>query len=257
MSAQIRDLTGIHMQMLLKTMARLSWRLAGVGVRVTPYYWYQENFYADALPPLEDEADFSFGFLDAADLKALAANDPTAFPEERLGELLGRLGGGRRCFGAKFRDQIIAMTSIDFDRAMYLDRSAPLAVHEAYLGDMFTRREFRGRNIAPHLRQRDQPRPATVISRVIEAHLEAGALITSPRFEGRGGHPLIFAASLRAEMEAISEETEGIREVFQAHRQEVNEVPVDDPVVRLDLNTPEDYERARRLYGSSLRRSLS
>ena len=97
----------------------------------------------------------------------------------------------------------------------------------------------------------DQPRPATVISRVIEAHLEAGALITSPRFEGRGGHPLIFAASLRAELEAISEETEGIREVFQAHRQEVNEVPIDDPVIRLDLNTPEDYERAKRLYPPS------
>ena len=45
----------------------------------------------------------------------------------------------------------------------------------------------------------------------------------------------------------FSEETEGIREVFQAHRHEVNEVPIDDPVVRLDLNTPEDYERARRL----------
>ena len=97
----------------------------------------------------------------------------------------------------------------------------------------------------------DQPRPATVISRVIEAHLEAAALITSPRFEGHGGHPLIFAASLRAELEAISEETQGIRQVFQAHRHEVNEVPIDDPVVRLDLNTPEDYERAKRLYGSS------
>ncbi len=97
----------------------------------------------------------------------------------------------------------------------------------------------------------DQPRPATVISRVIEAHLDAGALITSPRFEGGGGHPLIFAASLRAELEVISEETEGVREVFQAHRREVNKVPIDDPVIRLDLNTPEDYERAKRLYGSS------
>ena len=140
--------------MLLRTAARISWRLARVGVRITPYYWYREGFYVEALPPLEGETDYSFGFLDAADLRALAANDPAAFPEDRLAELLERLRGGRQCFGAMFRDQIIAMTSIDLDRATYLGRSIPLAAHEVYLGDMFTRQEFRGRNIAPHLRQR-------------------------------------------------------------------------------------------------------
>ena len=95
----------------------------------------------------------------------------------------------------------------------------------------------------------DQPRPSEIISKVIRAHVEASALITSPRFEGRGGHPLIFASSLRPELEAISEGHEGIREVFRAHRDQALELPIDDPVIRLDLNTPEDYERARRLYG--------
>ena len=95
----------------------------------------------------------------------------------------------------------------------------------------------------------DQPRPSEIISKVIRAHVESNALITSPRFEGLGGHPLIFAASLRPELEAISEEREGIREVFKAHRDQVLELTIDDPVIRLDLNTPEDYERAKRLYG--------
>ena len=95
----------------------------------------------------------------------------------------------------------------------------------------------------------DQPRPSEIISKVIRAHVEANAVITSPRFEGHGGHPLIFSASLRAELATISEERQGIREVFQAHRHDILEVPVDDPVIRLDLNTPEEYERARRLYG--------
>ena len=95
----------------------------------------------------------------------------------------------------------------------------------------------------------DQPRPAGIISKVIKAHVEASALITSPRFEGHGGHPLVFAASLRPELEAISEEREGIREVFKAHRGDVLELAIDDPVIRLDLNTPEEYERSRRLYG--------
>ena len=94
----------------------------------------------------------------------------------------------------------------------------------------------------------DQPRPSEIISKVIRAHVEANAVITSPRFEGHGGHPLIFSASLRAELAAISEERQGIREVFQAHRNDILEVPIVDPVVRLDLNTPEEYERAKRLY---------
>ena len=96
----------------------------------------------------------------------------------------------------------------------------------------------------------DQPRPAWVVKRVIESHVEKNALITSPRYQGRGGHPLVFSATLRGELESITDEGQGIREVFDVHRGEVNEVPFDDPVIRLDLNTLEDYESARALYGA-------
>ena len=93
----------------------------------------------------------------------------------------------------------------------------------------------------------DQPRTAKIVSSVIAAHLRAEALITSPRYQGRGGHPLIFSASLRGELEAISEENQGLREVFRAHRDQVTELCMDDPIVRLDLNTPEEYAEAKRL----------
>ena len=49
--------------------------------------------------------------------------------------------------GAKFRDEIVAMMTMDINEARFLGKSVRLARHEAYLGDMFT-------NIAPHLRQR-------------------------------------------------------------------------------------------------------
>ena len=96
----------------------------------------------------------------------------------------------------------------------------------------------------------DQPRPSWVIKRVIESHVENDALITSPRYEGRGGHPLVFSASLRGELESITDEGQGVREVFDVHRGEVNEVMFDDPIVRLDLNTPEEYEAVRSKYGA-------
>ena len=95
----------------------------------------------------------------------------------------------------------------------------------------------------------DQPRTSEIVSQVIRAHVENDAVITSPRYQGHGGHPLIFSASLKSELESITEETEGIREVFLRHRDEVTEVPINDPMIRLDLNTPEAYEKARARYG--------
>ena len=96
----------------------------------------------------------------------------------------------------------------------------------------------------------DQPRTADLVSTIIRSHLGASALITSPRYQGHGGHPLIFSFQLKDELERISEESEGIRAVFRAHRDEVNEVEIDDPMVRLDLNTPESYEAAKARYGA-------
>ena len=96
----------------------------------------------------------------------------------------------------------------------------------------------------------DQPRTADIISSVIEAHLRSSALITSPRFDGYGGHPLIFAGALKGELERISEEKQGIREVFRSHRREVNEIEFADPMVRLDVNTPGEYGEAKERYGA-------
>ena len=97
----------------------------------------------------------------------------------------------------------------------------------------------------------DQPRTAAIVSQVVRAHVTCGALITSPRYEGHGGHPLVFAAELRPDLERISEEKQGIREVFQAHRGDVQELPLDDPMIRLDLNTPETYESAYTRWGTT------
>ena len=95
----------------------------------------------------------------------------------------------------------------------------------------------------------DQPRESGVIARVVQAHLAAGAPLTSPRFEGRGGHPLMFSVSLMPELRLISEQRQGLREVFERHRAEINPVHFQDPAVRLDLNTPEAYRAAYQTHG--------
>lgn len=94
----------------------------------------------------------------------------------------------------------------------------------------------------------DQPRPVWLIREVLQAHLGSEALITSPRFQGHGGHPLIFDASLRDELARVSEEREGIREVVRNHESQMLKLPIDSPLVRLDLNTPEAYDHGKALF---------
>ena len=96
----------------------------------------------------------------------------------------------------------------------------------------------------------DQPRPAWVVRRVLSCHITAAALITSPRYEGHGGHPLVFSAALRTELENVTDELEGVRAIMSRHAQEVNQVEFASPVVRIDLNTPADYRSALTTYPS-------
>jgi molybdenum cofactor cytidylyltransferase len=94
----------------------------------------------------------------------------------------------------------------------------------------------------------DQPRPAWVIEKVLRLHTDFGADVTSPGFDGHGGHPLVFDAKLRPELAAITEEAEGVREIFRKPEIDHHRVKFDSAVVRLDINTPEAYENALATY---------
>ena len=96
----------------------------------------------------------------------------------------------------------------------------------------------------------DQPRPAWVVRRVLTCHIAAHALITSPRYKGHGGHPLVFSASLRSELENVTDEHEGVRAIMSRHAHAVNNIKFTSPIVRVDLNTPEEYRTALATYPS-------
>ena len=96
----------------------------------------------------------------------------------------------------------------------------------------------------------DQPRPAALLRRLAEGHQERGALISIPAYRGKHGHPPVFDATLLPELLRITEEGRGVREVIQRHSGAIHEVEVDDPLVLTNLNTREDYERARALAAS-------
>lgn len=101
----------------------------------------------------------------------------------------------------------------------------------------------------------DQPRPRGTIASVIEAHASGGAKVTVGGFEGRRGHPVVFARELRGELLAITEETEGLRSVLRAYAGDVAVAETGDPLALVNLNTPEDYERALALSSTSSARA--
>lgn len=94
----------------------------------------------------------------------------------------------------------------------------------------------------------DQPRPAWVVESALGSHLQSGCVVTSPRYSGHGGHPLLFDISILDQLSNISEGREGVREVMKRYEDEMNRAHFDNPVIRLDLNTPADYEAALSKY---------
>lgn len=94
----------------------------------------------------------------------------------------------------------------------------------------------------------DQPRPAWVIKRVLGSHYSKNAVITSPRHCGHGGHPLVFSAELKGALQSVTEAGQGVREIMSVHVDSVNEVHFESPIVRIDINTPQDYSDALTEY---------
>jgi molybdenum cofactor cytidylyltransferase len=94
----------------------------------------------------------------------------------------------------------------------------------------------------------DQPRPHDVIARLVDVHRLSGSLITVPTFEERRGHPPVLDGSLLPELRQVQEETRGLRAVIAAHEDDLSELAFETPVVLLDVNDPDEYERARESY---------
>jgi molybdenum cofactor cytidylyltransferase len=113
----------------------------------------------------------------------------------------------------------------------------------------------------------DQPRPQRVHERLLEAHMGWNGPITLPETDGRRGHPVVLAGELLEELRSASEQEKGLHAVIARHADGVREVPfvlithesmADSPdltalMVLTDINTPEDYEDARRLFGLGAR----
>jgi molybdenum cofactor cytidylyltransferase len=89
----------------------------------------------------------------------------------------------------------------------------------------------------------DQPLiTAALVGTLAEQFYATKKRIVIPTYNGKRGHPVIFASSLYDELLAAPEE-QGARAVVWAHAKEVLEIPTDEEGVVLNLNDPETMQR--------------
>ena len=94
----------------------------------------------------------------------------------------------------------------------------------------------------------DQPLiDVQVIDALIDAYRAVGHGIVIPVYNGRRGHPVIFDARYRAELLSIGDQ--GAREVVYKHAADIFEVPMDSPYILSDMDTPQDYQEAKKQAG--------
>ena len=79
---------------------------------------------------------------------------------------------------------------------------------------------------------------ASSIAAVREA-LENGAPLAAPYFRARRGHPVAIAARFREALENLKGD-EGARHIVSRYASEIVKVPVGDPAVLRDIDTPGD-----------------
>ncbi|HWG49562.1 MAG TPA: nucleotidyltransferase family protein [Candidatus Acidoferrales bacterium] len=94
----------------------------------------------------------------------------------------------------------------------------------------------------------DRPAPrAETVGQIKSAFLAAGDDIWAaiPEYAGRHGHPIIAGREM-IEAFVRAPATSTARDVEHSRQQHILYVPVDDPLVTVNVNTEEDYEKLRQ-----------
>jgi molybdenum cofactor cytidylyltransferase len=91
----------------------------------------------------------------------------------------------------------------------------------------------------------DQPRPAWVYERLLKAHANQAEGITVPVQGNQAGHPVIFGSQFQPELQSITEQQFGIRQILKNYQFRIQRVKIDSPWIHMDLNTIEDYNAVK------------
>ncbi len=89
-------------------------------------------------------------------------------------------------------------------------------------------------------------RPGTV-RKIMECHRRNPRWIITVDYRGKGGHPVIFPRAARNDL-LLPDPGQGLRALFSEGTYTVHRIATDDPGVVINLDRPEDYIRAQRIF---------
>lgn len=88
----------------------------------------------------------------------------------------------------------------------------------------------------------DQPFvDSRTINKLIEQFYASDKGIVVPVYQGKRGHPVIFAIKYKVELLGLKGDVGG-REIIERHPEDTLEVAVDSPAINIDIDTPGDYK---------------
>jgi molybdenum cofactor cytidylyltransferase len=90
----------------------------------------------------------------------------------------------------------------------------------------------------------DMPNLLPQTIHLVGATLSERGGIVVPVFQSQRGHPVGFSEAFREELLALRGDS-GARAIVQAHPHETYRLPVDDPGIVQDVDTPDDLQRLR------------
>jgi hypothetical protein len=124
-------------------------RLARIGIDIKPYYWVQEDAKPCKEPVIKgDVEDFIVKYMSKEDVQIIASQVPKILGDD----LINGFNKGQLCIGLEHENKIVAYTFVKLNDFTFNNRQINLRNNEAYLFNMWTFHEYRGRNLAPYLR---------------------------------------------------------------------------------------------------------
>lgn len=124
-------------------------RLAKIGLDITPYYWVQEETEPCTMPMIKDDSSkYVVRYISKEEFSAVSH----VKSGQEYDNMMASIDNGQFVVGLETNGKIAAYTFVEPNDFEFNGRKFELGPQEAYLLNMWTFHEFRGRNLAPFLR---------------------------------------------------------------------------------------------------------
>ena len=123
-------------------------RLALIGIDIKPYYWVEEELERCEVPIVKDDTSkYTLRYLTIDDIKLITKHHGASNQE-----MIEGLKNGQQCVGLENNGEIACYSFIELNDFDFNGRFFKLKPNEAYLLNMWTFHNYRGKNLAPYLR---------------------------------------------------------------------------------------------------------